>query len=66
MLKTTTPKFSRSTTIRIDLETDWMLRKMSKEKHMSQSSIYREAIHRMFDAHMKGSVWGIGKENSKV
>lgn len=41
MLKTTTPKFSRSTTIRIDLETDWMLRKMSKEKHMSQSSIYR-------------------------
>lgn len=27
MLKTTTPKFSRSTTIRVDLETDWMLRK---------------------------------------
>ncbi len=66
MLKTTTPKFSRSTTIRIDSETDWMLRKMSKEKQMSQSSIYREAIHRMFDAHMMGSVWGIGKENSKV
>lgn len=66
MLKTTTPKFSRSTTIRIDLETDWMLQKMSKEMQMSQSSIYREAIHRMFDAHMKGSVWSIGKENSKV
>lgn len=66
MLKTTTPKFSRSTTIRIDSETDWMLRKLSKERHMSQSSIYREAIHRMFDAHMKGSVWSIGKENSKV
>lgn len=66
MLKTTTPKFSRSTTIRIDSETDWMLRKMSKEMQMNQSSIYREAIHRMFDAHMKGSVWSIGKENSKV
>lgn len=56
MLKTTTPKFSRSTTIRIDSETDWMLRKLSKERQMSQSSIYREAIRRMFDAHMKGSV----------
>lgn len=66
MLKTTTPKFSRSTSIRIDLETDWMLRKLSKERQMSQSSLYREAIHRMFDAHMKGSVWSIGKENSKV
>lgn len=66
MLKTTTQKFSRSTTIRIDSETDWMLRKLSKERQMSQSSIYREAIHRMFDAHMKGSVWSIGKENSKV
>lgn len=66
MLKTTTPKFSRSTTIRIDSETDWMLRKLSKERQMSQSSIYREAIRRMFDAHMKGSVWSIGKENSKV
>ena len=66
MLKTTTPKFSRSTTIRIDSETDWMLQKLSKERQMSQSSIYREAIHRMFDAHMNGRVWSIGKENSKV
>lgn len=44
MLKTTTPKYSRMTTIRVDEETDNQIREMSAEKKMSYSAVYRAAI----------------------